>query len=63
MAEYYVAENGADLMHRGPIQPLRNINRAATYLQRCCMQHLWSHARREFVKIQVLDPVRCDEAL
>ena len=28
---YYVADNGADPMHTGPIQPLRNIVRTATY--------------------------------
>ncbi len=28
----------------------RNIIRAATYLQRCCMQHLWSHQRRDFIQ-------------
>ena len=37
MVEHYVAENGAGFMHRGPIQPLRNINQAATYAQ-----HLWT---------------------
>ena len=46
---HYVAENGAGFMHRGPIQPLRNINQAATYAQRCCMQHLWAHKMRNIL--------------
>ena len=30
----------------------RNIIMAATYAQRCCMQHLWAHARRKLCEIQ-----------
>ena len=30
--------------------PLRNIITTATYLQRCCMQHLWVHQRRDFIE-------------
>ena len=29
---------------------IRNIIRAATYAQICCMQHNWVHARRDFIK-------------
>ena len=62
-SEHYVAENGAGFMHRGPIQPLRNINRAATYAQRCCMQHLWVHARRNFWEHKDNHPAMAEEAL
>ena len=37
-------------MYGGMIQPLRNILLSATYAQRCCMQHLWSHQRRDFIE-------------
>ncbi len=29
--------------------PLSNIILCATYAQRCCMQHLWAHQRRDFI--------------
>ena len=29
---------------------LRNIVRATTYAQRCCIQHLWAHLRRDFLQ-------------
>ena len=41
----------------------RNIIRAATYLQRCCMQHLWSHCRRNYVDAEESDPAGVAEAL
>ncbi len=31
--------------------PLGNIILCATYAQRCCMQHLWAHARRKLCEI------------
>ena len=33
-----------------PAAALRNIILAATYLQRCCIQHLWAHQRRDFLR-------------
>ena len=38
-SENYVADNGADLRHTGPIQTLRNIVRAATFLGALSAQH------------------------
>ena len=37
-------------MRGTPMRRLRNISRAATYAQRCCMQHLWAHSRRDVLK-------------
>ena len=35
-----------------PVPTRRNIIRAATYAQVCCMQHTWAHARRDFVECE-----------
>ena len=37
-------------MCAGAVPALRSIIGAATYDQRCCMQHLWSHQRRDFIE-------------
>ena len=39
------------IVSRGTKLPLRNIIVCATYAQRCCMQHLWAHARRKLCEI------------
>ena len=36
-------------MCAGAVPALRSIIGAATYTQRCCMQHLWVHQRRSFI--------------
>ena len=46
----YVAEARRNLLSGTETPPLRNIVTSATYLQRCCMQHLWSHQRRDFIE-------------
>ena len=45
-SENYVAEIGKILLAGATMPALRNIIRAATYIQRCCMQHLWTCAIR-----------------
>ena len=37
-------------MSSAAMPALRNIIRAATYAQLCCMQHIWAHVRRDFIK-------------
>ena len=49
-SEKYVAEIRRLLPSDIGMLPLRNIVTSATYLQRCCMQHLWSHQRRDFIE-------------
>ena len=49
-SENYVAEIWRVLMCAGAVPALRSIIGAATYDQRCCMQHLWSHQRRDFIE-------------
>ena len=39
------------------IRPLRNIFLAATYTQKCCVQHFWVHVRRDFITVAN----ECDE--
>ena len=46
-----------------PIRHPPAAERGSVHAQICCMQHLWSHARREFEAIKDGDPVRCTEAL
>ena len=43
-------------MSSAAMPALRNIIRAATYAQLCCMQHIWAHARRDFVDATVGRP-------
>ena len=47
----YVAENWAALLLSRTMPTIRNISRAATYAQRCCVQHLWAHARRKVFEL------------
>ena len=49
-SENHVAEAWWILMLRRGKPALRNIFLAATYAPRCCMQHLWVHARRDFLR-------------
>ena len=48
--ENYVAENREDLVPHATMPAFRNIIRAATYAQICCMQHIWAHMRRDFIQ-------------
>ena len=50
-SENYVAGMWRIFMPCTPVPALRNIILAATYAQRCCIQHLWAHARRGFVEV------------
>ena len=45
----YVADKTRIFMSSAAMPALGNIIRAATYAQRCCMQHIWSHMRRDFI--------------
>ena len=49
-SEKHVAEIRRLLPSDIGMLPLRNIVTSATYLQRCCVQHLWSHQRRDFIE-------------
>ena len=49
-SEEYVAQARRILLCGTGKPPLRNIVTSATYDQRCCMQHLWSHVRRDFIE-------------
>ena len=46
----YVADKTRIFMSSAAMPALRNIIRAATYTQICGMQHIWVHARRDFIK-------------
>ncbi len=46
----YVADVCKELMSRATFGTLRNIIRAATYAQICCIPHIWSHQRRDFIQ-------------
>ena len=37
-------------MSSAAMPALRNIIRAATYAQICCIPHIWAHVRRDFIK-------------
>ena len=50
-SENYVAGMWRIFRPSTPVPALRNIILAATYAQRCCIQHLWAHARRGFVEV------------
>ena len=49
-SEEYVAEVRPVLLSGTGTPPLRNIVTSATYAQRCCMQHLRAHIRRDYIK-------------
>ena len=49
-SENYVAVRWRIFIPGTPAAALRNIILAATYVQRCCMQHLWTHMRRDFIE-------------
>ena len=57
MVRYYVAVKFRNLKPGTSILIRRNIILAATYTQICCMQHIWVHVRRDFLK-----PAAGDEA-
>ena len=50
MVRYYVAAKLRTLKPGTSILIRRNIILAATYAQICCMQHIWVHMRRDFIK-------------
>ena len=62
-SEDYVAEDRPVLLSCTETSPLRNIVTSATYDQRCCMQHLWSHTRRTFERAKDAEPEAVAEAL
>ncbi len=41
----------------------RNIKMTATYVQKCCVQHFWTHTRRNFWEEKDSHPVMAGEAL
>ena len=59
----YVAEISNVPVTRKGVRPLRNIITTATYLQLCCMQHNWSHARRGFERARDGEPEAAGAAL
>ena len=59
----YVADGRRVPQRCRTMGPLRNISLTATYTQRCCMQHLWVHARRHFWDQRDNHPEMAGEAL
>ena len=51
-SENYVADKTRIFMSSAAMPALRNIIRAATYAQICCIPHIWVHARRDFVECE-----------
>ena len=62
-SENYVADKTRTFMSSAAMPALRNVIRAATYAQICCIPHFWAHCRRGFEQARDGEPDSSDAAL